>query len=156
MGVSKPATIMPVFTYRYGEAAKLQGLSIGVTRHLPRGVKKTEYASRGYFDVWLPTLAPSAELVGNYLHGDLSFARFAASYRRELKQPEARHTLDLLAAVAQNQRINIGCFCEDPATCHRTLLAEVLAEAGAPVGEIPKARRPNAKKIPKASNGPKK
>src|SRR5690606_11391027 len=104
--------VMAVYTYRYGEAGKLPGLSIGVTRHLPRGVKKTEYSSRGYFNVWLPNLAPSAELVDGYLHGSLSFARFEARYRKELKRPEARHTIDLLAAVAQNQRINLGCFCE--------------------------------------------
>lgn len=129
---------MAVYTYRYGEAGKLPGLSIGVTRHLPRGVKKTEYSSRGYFNVWLPNLAPSAELVDGYLHGSLSFARFEARYRKELKRPEARHTIALLAAVAQNQRINLGCFCEDPTKCHRTLLADVLAEAGAPMGEGPK------------------
>ena len=145
---------MAVFTYRYGEAAELPGLSIGVTRHLPRGVKKTDYAARGYFSVWLPNLAPSAELVDAYLHGNMTFARFATSYRRELKRPEARHTIDLLAAVAQQQRINLGCFCDDPAKCHRSILAAVLGEAGAPVGEIPNAKRPNAQKDPKVSKAP--
>ena len=131
---------MPVHTYRYGEATELPGLRVGVTRHLPRGVKKTDYARRGYFDVWLPTVAPSGDLLRSFLDGKVTFARFASRYRRELRRPEAKHTVELLAAVAQRQPVNLGCFCEDPARCHRTLLAQVLAEAGAPLA--PEVRAP--------------
>jgi len=40
-----------------------EGLRIGTVRRPPRGVPKSEFASRNYYDVWLPNLAPSNQLV---------------------------------------------------------------------------------------------
>ncbi|HLS27420.1 MAG TPA: DUF488 family protein [Opitutales bacterium] len=116
--------------YRYGESCDLPGLSIGVARQAPRGVRKEERASRGYFDVWLPLLGPSRELLAENRAGKLSFAEFSKRYRAEMKKPEPRQIITLLAVLASERRINLGCFCKDPATCHRTLLRDlVLAEA---------------------------
>ena len=42
---------------------KDEGVRIGTVRRPPRGVAKAEFASRDYYDVWLPMLSPSAELV---------------------------------------------------------------------------------------------
>jgi uncharacterized protein YeaO (DUF488 family) len=36
-----------------------EGLRLGTVRRPPRGVKKEEFASRDFYDVWLPNLAPS-------------------------------------------------------------------------------------------------
>src|ERR1700693_676215 len=36
-----------------------EGLRLGTVRRPPRGILKTEYASKNFYDVWLPTLAPS-------------------------------------------------------------------------------------------------
>ena len=116
-------------TYRYGEAAALPGLSIGATHYLPRGVKKTDYAKKGYFDVWLPLLAPSAKLVGNYKDGTIDFMTFAQRYRREMAEPAARQALRLVAAIARHQRVNVGCFCEDEHKCHRSLLPALIERA---------------------------
>jgi len=40
-----------------------EGLRLGTVRRPPRGVPKAEFASRDFYDVWLPTLAPSVELM---------------------------------------------------------------------------------------------
>ena len=55
---------MAIRVVRQGLTRKPQeGLRIGTVRRPPRGVRKTEYTRRNYFDVWLPELAPSAPLV---------------------------------------------------------------------------------------------
>jgi uncharacterized protein YeaO (DUF488 family) len=115
-------------TYRYGKARPRPGLSIGVTRHPPRGVPKAEYASRGYFQVWLPMLGPSAPLLAAIREGSISFETFARRYRVEMNRPEPRQVIRLLAFLARHERINLGCYCADASRCHRTLLAELIGE----------------------------
>lgn len=79
-----------------------EGLRIGTVRRPPRGVPKAEFASRDYYDVWLPNLAPSAELVAEGLSAEdaKSWATFSRKYRAEMKQPDASHLLDMLAALS--------------------------------------------------------
>jgi uncharacterized protein YeaO (DUF488 family) len=111
-----------------------EGLRIGTVRRPPRGVKKEEYASRDFFDVWLPELAPSAELVSAALDETFTptgWKTFAARYRREMSEPAARHLLSLLAALSQSSDLSVGCYCEDQSRCHRSLLRELLIEHGA-------------------------
>ena len=45
---------------------RTEGLRIGTVRFLPHGVKKKDYAKHDYFDVWLPSVAPSRELIRWY------------------------------------------------------------------------------------------
>lgn len=124
---------MKIRHYRYGEAGGLPGLKIGVTRHVPRGVRKEDRAARGLFDVWMPLLAPSTKLLTSFIHGKMTFAAFAKHYRTEMKKPEPRRVIELLAAVSIRTPIAIGCFCEDPKRCHRTLLLKLLeAEVAEP------------------------
>ncbi len=106
-----------------------EGLRIGTVRRPPRGVRKEDYASRDYFDVWLPELAPSAALVSSALSGP--FAPFARKYRAEMKQPAAQRMLALLAALSKTANFSVGCYCEEESQCHRSLLRELLAEQGA-------------------------
>ena len=55
---------MSVRIVRLGtERSPGEGLRIGTVRHPPRGVPKSEHASRNFYDVWFPNLAPSAEAV---------------------------------------------------------------------------------------------
>ena len=129
---------MSLGTYRYGEASSIDGLCIGVTRYPPRGVASDSEAARACYDVWLPLLAPSRELVATYKQGRLSFRRFATRYVREMRRPDARHVITTLAAVAQNQPIHLGCFCEDEANCHRILLRRLVAEAGDALPQQPR------------------
>ncbi len=93
-------------TFRIGAPrSRGEGLRIGTVRLLPRGVPKREYSKRDLFDVWLPLVAPSRELLKAYNAGKLSPKRFFAKYRTEMKHPEARHTIELLAAVARRRRL---------------------------------------------------
>jgi len=111
-----------------------EGLRIGTVRRPPRGVRKEDYASRDYFDVWLPELAPSAPVVSSALSEPFTPARwkaFARRYRAEIKQPAVQRTLALLAALSKTANFSVGCYCEDESRCHRSLLRELLAEQGA-------------------------
>ena len=125
---------MKLTTYRFGSPRRRgEGLRVGVTRYLPRGVRKTEYARGNYFDVWYPVLAPSRELL-QWLRSqpDLTAAwsKFSQRYRREvLGNPDSRHTLQLMAALAQRTPITIGCYCADESHCHRSLLKQLIREA---------------------------
>ena len=117
-------------TFRIGAPrSRGEGLRIGTVRLLPRGVPKREYSKRDLFDVWLPLVAPSRELLKAYNAGKLSPKRFFAKYRTEMKHPEARHTIELLAAVARQTPIAVGCYCEDETRCHRTALIELIRAA---------------------------
>jgi len=112
-----------------------EGLRIGTVRHPPRGVPKSEYAERDFYDVWFPNLAPSAEAVkaARGAATDKEWAAFARRYRSEMATPENRRTLDLLAALSHGTDFAVGCYCEDEARCHRSLLREMLAERGAKI-----------------------
>jgi uncharacterized protein YeaO (DUF488 family) len=102
-------------------------------RRPPRGVPKTEFAKRDYYDVWFPALSPSQPLVTMALQAkdEQEWKAFERKYRAEMKKPEAAHLLDLLAAFSQHTNFSVGCYCEDEARCHRSVLKQLLAEHGA-------------------------
>ena len=103
-------------------------------RRPPRGVAKADYARLNYYDVWLPELAPSAELLKWALSQPLTGRRwetFARRYRSEMSRPPASHVLELLVAVSAQANFSVGCFCEDERSCHRSVLRDLLADAGA-------------------------
>ena len=113
-----------------------EGLRIGTVRRPPRGVRKENYASRNYFDVWLPELAPSAPLVSLALSEPFTAKRWALYERRylqEMRRPAAKRLVGLLAALSSRTNFSIGCYCEDESHCHRSLLKTLLLEAGARV-----------------------
>jgi uncharacterized protein YeaO (DUF488 family) len=110
-----------------------EGLRLGTVRRPPRGVRKSEYASRNFYDVWLPTLAPSAPTVKLALQAKThrELARFRRKYRAEMKSAESKATLDLLAALSHQTHFSVGCYCADESRCHRSVLRELLTERGA-------------------------
>jgi uncharacterized protein YeaO (DUF488 family) len=111
-----------------------EGVRVGTVRRPPRGVRKQDYARRGFFDVWLPDLAPSSELVSWAMKEPWTpkrWATFARRFRRQMRQPTAERLVALLAALSRQTDFSIGCYCEDEACCHRTLLRELLVERGA-------------------------
>jgi uncharacterized protein YeaO (DUF488 family) len=112
-----------------------EGLRLGTVRFPPRGVPKSEYAARNIYDVWLPMLAPSSELLkaGKAAHDDKSWAVFRRKFRSEMNEPEPGRILDLLAAFSHQTNFSLGCYCEDEARCHRSILKELLVERGASV-----------------------
>lgn len=102
-------------------------------RRPPRGVPKEEFASRDYYDTWLPELSPSQGLVAQALQAetDAEWSAFVRAYRKEMATPAARHLLELLASVSHHGNLAVGCYCEDEARCHRSVLRDLLADAGA-------------------------
>ena len=137
-----PAVLLDLDDYRYAQPGPRQGLFVGVTRHLPRGVRREDYAKRNYFDVWLPLLAPSRELLAAYTQRQITFRQFAVKYRAEMRQPGPRQAIRLLAATAQKYPVRVGCFCADATHCHRTLL-KGLIEASA--SDLPPSTEPSDK-----------
>lgn len=114
---------------------KGEGLRVGTVRRPPRGVPKDEFASQDWYDVWFPNLAPSAETVklGQAAATPAEWTTFKRAYRKEMASPDARHALELLAALSHRTDFSVGCYCEDEAHCHRSVLRELLAEHGADV-----------------------
>ncbi|MCD0505487.1 DUF488 domain-containing protein [Bordetella petrii] len=112
-----------------------EGLRIGTVRRPPRGVPKAEFARRNYYDVWLPVLSPSAELVSQALAAstDAEWRKVARKIRSELHAGEPGKVLDLLAALSATADFSVGCYCEDEHRCHRSVLRELLLERGARV-----------------------
>ncbi len=110
-----------------------EGLRVGTVRRPPRGVPKSEYQARDFYDAWLPELAPSAPLVkqAQGAADDRAWRAFERKYRAEMKRPEAARLLDLLAALSKQTNLAVGCYCADEGRCHRSVLRRILAEHGA-------------------------
>jgi len=127
---------MAVRVVRLGsERLKGEGLRIGTVRRPPRGVPKTQFASQNWYDIWFPNLAPSVDTmkVGQRAKTDKEWLAFAKRYRAEMATPENSHTLELLAALSHHTSFSVGCYCENEAHCHRSLLRALLKEKGAKV-----------------------
>ena len=115
-----------------------EGVRLGTVRRPPRGVKKSRYASRDFYDVLLPDLAPSSSLLSwaqARAWTDAEWKTFARKYRREMNAPAAQRLLALLSALSKTANFSVGCYCEDAARCHRSVLRDLLAEAGAVVDD---------------------
>ena len=114
---------------------KDDGLRILATRFRGRGLPTSQY------DVWMPSLGPSEELLRSVQAGDNDWKTFTKRYREELfldgpiddrsqtiKNHGQKSTLRLLKALSQKQHVTIMCHCaEDAEQCHRfLLLSEIL------------------------------
>ena len=125
---------MPIRIVRLGDTRVAgEGLRIGTVRRPPRGVPKADFASRDFYDVWLPEVAPSEELLkaGKAADDASRWRNFGRRYRAEMKQPDKAHVLDLLAALSHGTSFSVGCYCPCEERCHRSLLRELLLERGA-------------------------
>lgn len=127
---------MAIRVVRLGsERAPGEGLRLGTVRRPPRGVPKAEIVARGFYDLWLPDLAPSEALVkaARAAAGEREWLSFARRYQAEMKQPAPSRLLDLLAALSHGTALSVGCYCADEAHCHRSLLRGLLAARGAKI-----------------------
>jgi uncharacterized protein YeaO (DUF488 family) len=127
---------MPIRIVQLGSPrAPGEGLRLGTVRRPPRGVRKEEFAKRNFYDVWLPNLAPSAEVVAQALAASdaREWAAFRRKYVAEMNRPDASRVLDLLAALSHQSAFSVGCYCEDESRCHRSVLRELLAQRGAAI-----------------------
>lgn len=127
---------MVVRVVRLGsERGKDEGLRIGTVRRPPRGIPRAEFSSGNWYDVWYPNLAPSLETMKLGLHAKTpaEWSAFARKYKAEMATPEASHSIELLARLSHETNFSVGCYCEDEARCHRSLLRQLLAAKGAKI-----------------------
>jgi uncharacterized protein YeaO (DUF488 family) len=115
-----------------------EGLRLGTVRRPPRGVPKSDFASRDFYDVWLPQLSPSPDLVKLALEAQDSddakaWASFMRRFRAEMKESDAARLLDMLAALSQQTNFSLGCYCAAETHCHRSVLRALLMERGADI-----------------------
>jgi uncharacterized protein YeaO (DUF488 family) len=112
-----------------------EGVRIGTVRRPPRGVPKSEFAKQNWYDVWFPNLAPSVETMklGQQAQTPAQWAAFIKKYRAEMAVPDASRALDVLAALSHHGQFSVGCYCEDEAQCHRSVLRALLRERGAEI-----------------------
>jgi uncharacterized protein YeaO (DUF488 family) len=97
-------------------------------------VRKERYSPDDWFDLWLPELAPSRALLAYATERPVTPARwrtFRRRYTAEMKRPGARRLIALLSAQSRQADFSVGCYCDDPQRCHRSILADLLREAGA-------------------------
>ncbi len=127
---------MPIRIVRLGSPREDgEGLRIGTVRRPPRGVRKEEFASKNFYDVWFPNLSPSEVLLKEGLgaEDENSWMAFRKKFLAEMKSPEASKDLDLLAALSHHTNLSIGCYCREESRCHRSILRELLVQRGADV-----------------------
>jgi uncharacterized protein YeaO (DUF488 family) len=127
---------MVVRVVRLGSARVAgEGTRIGTVRRPPRGVPKSQFAARDWYDVWFPNLAPSVETMklGQAAATPAAWAAFTRRYRVEMAEPAAGHTIALLAALSHRTDFSVGCYCEDESHCHRSVLRALLADQGAAI-----------------------
>jgi uncharacterized protein YeaO (DUF488 family) len=129
---------MAIMIVRLGSPRKAkEGLRLGTVRRPPRGVPKSEYAKRDFYDVWLPNLAPSQKLLktAKAAQDKKSWSIFERMYRAEMNTPDKEKVLDLLAALSHQTNFSVGCYCPDESRCHRSILRQLLIERGADLAE---------------------
>ena len=127
---------MTVHIMRLGsDRIENEGIRIGTVRRPPRGVPKKDFASKNWYDVWLPNIAPSTETMklGKSVKTDKEWHAFEKKYRSEMASPENSRILELLAALSHQTNFSVGCYCENEARCHRSVLKKLLLEKGAKV-----------------------
>ena len=115
--------------------AQGEGTRIGTVRRPPRGVPREEFATRNYYDVWFPNLAPSVETMklGQAASTPAEWARFVKKYRAEMATPDNSHAIALLAVLSHQANFAVGCYCENESHCHRSVLRELLVASGAKI-----------------------
>lgn len=112
-----------------------EALRVGAVRYLPRGVTREE--RKRYFDVWMPALSPAPELLKAVQAApdgkkkEAAWKALVAGYKKQIAgDAAARQTIALIAAMAEWQPVEIGCYCDVP-TCHRFTLERLIREATA-------------------------
>ena len=118
----------------YSPVAENDGLRILATRFRGRGLSSTLY------DVWMPSLGPSEQLLKAVQSGKVTWAAFRRDFKKELfldgvvdarnrtiKNHGQKSTLRLIKAMAREGNVTLMCHCAEDATqCHRHILRELI------------------------------
>jgi len=113
---------------------KADGLRILATRFRGRGLPSDRY------DVWMPSLGPSEQLLADVMQGRITWKAFAKAYEAELfmdgpvddrsetiKNHGQKFTLRLIKRLGETGHVTLMCHCgEDEPQCHRHLLRKLI------------------------------
>lgn len=97
-------------------------------------MRKEDYSRKNIYDVWFPNLSPSEDLLKEFFPIDddgKTWRTFRRRFLAEMKQPGPKRDLDLLAAMSHQTDFSVGCYCENEALCHRSILRALLEDRGA-------------------------
>ena len=125
---------MPLRTKRWNDPHDADdGFRLLVCRLRPRGVAKAVEP----WDDWWPDLGPSRALLDDF-HGKsrtpIPWEEYVPRYLEEMQgAAQLWRIRDLVRRNARGDTITLLCSsaCTDPARCHRTLLANLIAAAAA-------------------------
>lgn len=106
----------------YEPVARTDGYRVLVDRLWPRGLKK----EAAELSAWSKELAPSDELRKWFGHDPSRFAEFSVRYRRELRDEEARATLDALAERAKRGTVTLVYAAHDEEHNNAVVLAREI------------------------------
>ena len=104
----------------YAERGDTDGLRVLVTRHYPRGVK------RSHFDAWYKDLAPSAGLLKSYRGGAIQWDAFMIKYKSEIDDAWSLGIISWLHLLSAKSDITLLCYERDGEPCHRHILREAI------------------------------
>ena len=113
----------------HGQRPKGERIRVGAVRYQPRGSTKEEIGE--LYDVWLPELAPSRELRRRRKERTMDWDTYLRRFRSQMKKPEGLHLIALFAGLSKVINLSVGCYCKEETKCHRQVLRELLADAGA-------------------------
>ena len=96
--------------------------------------------SANLYDVWMPSLGPSEQLLKAVLAGKIAWGGFTREFKKELfldgavdsrnrtiKNHGQKSTLRLIKAMAREGNVTLMCHCDEDATqCHRHILRELI------------------------------
>jgi uncharacterized protein YeaO (DUF488 family) len=74
--------------------------------------------------------------LGQQARTPAQWTSFTRKYRAEMATPENSHTIQLLAALSHQCNFSVGCYCQNEAHCHRSILRDLLAGEGAQFGTL--------------------
>ena len=118
----------------YSPIAENDGMRILATRFRGRGMAANLY------DVWMPSLGPSEQLLRAVQGGTVTWAAFTRDFKKELfldapvdarnrtiKNHGQKSTLRLIKAMAREGNVTLMCHCdEDAKQCHRHILHQLI------------------------------
>jgi len=75
------------------------------------------------WDLWVPKLSPSHELLNAYKYEGLTWQDFQPRFQKEVIEAQS-DLLKLVVEIAQTRNVTLLCWEETPDQCHRSLIAQ--------------------------------
>lgn len=100
------------------EKEKDDGIRICIMRRI-----KPEFE----FDIWMPHLAPSTELLRKYQEQEIDWEEFRKLFTADVLNTQSVY-LEIVLDIAKKNTVTLVCWEETAEKCHRLLVTQKLAE----------------------------